>query len=348
MDIPVLIPAYNPDKTLIFLVQELIDCNIRDIIIVNDGSKPECNDIFSHLKHFKQCHILEHAINMGKGRALKTGLNYYYLHFQNSQGIVTADADGQHTANDIIKIQAVLEKHPYKLILGSRIFHKGIPLRSLIGNIVTKYIFFIIIGRKIKDTQTGLRGIPRKSILFLLKLDGEGYDYETNMLTSAKSFNLEITEEFINTVYEDKNKSSHFDPIFDSMKIYFVLLRFFLSSIITTLVDFVIFIVAFQITAYLSLSILSARFFASIVNFIINKSIVFRSRANIGSLLIKYYSLILIMGIVSYVFIKTLVVMFSFNVIFSKFVVETILFMINFLMQRDLIFIEKPSDNIRK
>jgi putative flippase GtrA len=344
MNIPILIPAYNPDKTLISLVHQLIQLNFTDIIIVNDGSKVGCQEIFQQLKNFDCCHILEHAVNLGKGRALKTGLNYCYLHFHNTPGVITADADGQHLPNDILNIANTLEKHPDKLVLGVRTFQKNIPLRSLIGNVLTRYIFFILIGKQLSDTQTGLRGIPRSAIPGFMKIEGEDYDYEMNMLISTKSSGIQIIEEEVTTHYIDGNISSHFNPLIDSMKIYFVLLRFFSSSIITSLVDFVVFIISYNLIHYLSFSILIARIIASIINFTFNRSIVFRSKENFSGLILKYYSLLIIMGLLSYGLIKTMVDFFGFNVILSKVIVETFLFIANFAIQRDLIFINKSSN----
>jgi len=120
MNIPVLIPAYNPDEVLYKVVHSLIDLDFKDIIIVDDGSKPECEPIFEKLEKMEQCHVLKHAVNSGKGRALKTGLNYFYLNFPNSSGIVTADADGQHQPRDILKVANILSENPGKLIMGVR------------------------------------------------------------------------------------------------------------------------------------------------------------------------------------------------------------------------------------
>jgi hypothetical protein len=109
----------------------------------------------------------------------------------------------------VLKIAKILQNNPDNLVLGVRTFNNGIPVRSLIGNTITKYIFALLIGLRIKDTQTGLRGIPRKSIPQLLKIYGEKYEYEMNMLIYSKDMNLGIIQEPIQTIYLNSNDSSH-------------------------------------------------------------------------------------------------------------------------------------------
>ncbi len=75
-------------------------------------------------------------------------------------GVVTADADGQHAPEDIERVADVLAAQPEALVLGARSFGDDVPLRSRFGNILTRGIMHALLGRKLTDTQTGLRGIP--------------------------------------------------------------------------------------------------------------------------------------------------------------------------------------------
>jgi glycosyltransferase involved in cell wall biosynthesis len=88
MGIPVLIPAYKPTENLLNIAESLISLGCQNIIIVNDGSGPEFAPIFEKLRVLPQCHVLEHAVNLGKGRALKTGFNHIYLKFREARGIL--------------------------------------------------------------------------------------------------------------------------------------------------------------------------------------------------------------------------------------------------------------------
>ena len=176
-EIVILIPAYNPSEELIKLVRDLKKS--YKIIVVNDGS--ESRRYFEEIK--KDCKILEHNRNKGKGRALKTGFRYVIKNYHDVIGVVTVDADGQHEIQDIYKICEVFQKQKDMLILGKRNFNvKGIPLRSRMGNKMISKIIEKKAKRSIEDTQTGLRAIPIKYLKDFEKIDGERFEYETNIL----------------------------------------------------------------------------------------------------------------------------------------------------------------------
>ncbi|MCU0285696.1 MAG: glycosyltransferase family 2 protein [Acidobacteria bacterium] len=224
MNIPILIPAYNPDETLLKVVTGLMSEHFEHIIIVNDGSPQECLPIFEQLAKIPQCSLLTHTQNRGKGRALKTGLNYFYEHFPGCAGIVTADADGQHLPADILKIAKELKNQTGQLILGVRRMDHKVPFKSLFGNVLTRFVFRFVTGANVSDTQSGLRGLPVEMIKPLLDIPGERYEYEINMLIWAARKTGKIIEIPIHTIYIEGNKRSHFNPFSDSLKIYAQLL----------------------------------------------------------------------------------------------------------------------------
>jgi putative flippase GtrA len=285
--------------------------------------------------------VLAHAVNLGKGRALKAGFNYFSLNFDDCTGIVTADADGQHTASAIVKTAAALEQNPNDLILGSRNFSGRVPFRSRFGNLITKYIFLLLVGKKISDTQTGLRAIPRKIVPAMLTLSGEHYEYETNMLIETKRNNINIIEVPIETIYIEENKSSHFNPLRDSMKIYFLLLRFAFSSLLAAGIDFVIFSIVYMLYGEVLYSIIASRAVSGTINFIVNKNLVFNSRNSILPSAIKYWTTVLVFGFIAYESIDSLVIYWGINAIAAKIIIESILFLASFSLQRDFIFKRK-------
>ena len=226
MQVSILIPAFNPDEQLLQLIDNLISSGFDSIVVVNDGSSDRCTPIFDKIQSKAHCHLLRHVVNGGKGRALKTGLAYLLSHVPDACGVVTCDADGQHLVGDVTKVARILEYEPESLVLGVRSFGAKVPLRSRLGNVITRSLFYLLVGTQISDTQTGLRGIPRSFMPFLIDLEGEGYEFEMNMLIVSKIRSIPLVEEKICTVYIESNKSSHFNPLLDSMKIYYMLLRF--------------------------------------------------------------------------------------------------------------------------
>ncbi|MGI6345217.1 MAG: glycosyltransferase family 2 protein [Bacillota bacterium] len=225
----VIIPALNPIPGMVDLVRQLLQQGVAQVIVVNDGSDESYDPIFDAVEKMDNCAVLRHPINRGKGRALKTAFAHVLKHHQQLDGVVTADADGQHTIDDICKIGERLAAEQESLILGVRNFQEeNVPLRSYIGNTLTSRVFHWWYGVELHDTQTGLRGIPLQAISWMVDLEGERYDLEINMLIHAKRHNLKLLTIPIATVYYDNNANSHYSTIGDSL---FILWRLILGLI---------------------------------------------------------------------------------------------------------------------
>ena len=228
---PVIIPAYQPGPELEPLVKALLSDGQTEVIIVDDGSSPDRAGIFSALRVIPRVHLLSHAVNLGKGKSLKTAFEYFLTRFPEAPGVVTADSDGQHLPGDIAAIGRCLEENSSALCLGTRKFKGLVPARSLFGNTVTRVVFRTFSGKAVSDTQTGLRGIPRTFLPGLLKVRANGYSFELEMLLMAVRSGLRIIETPIETVYLPGNSTSHFNPLLDSLRIYSVFLRFAASAL---------------------------------------------------------------------------------------------------------------------
>ncbi|MHB9023849.1 MAG: GtrA family protein [Armatimonadota bacterium] len=343
MNVVLLIPAYNPPESFIDHLTNLIRSGFSKIVVVNDGSNPQrCDTLFSRIAAYPECHVISHPGNLGKGQALKTAFSYIIEHYPGCSGIVTADSDGQHLPDDIIKVARCLESHGESLVLGTRAFGKGTPARSLVGNVITRSFVHIVLGQRLTDTQTGLRGIPVSFLPTLLDVKGDRYEYEMGMLLATRACNIPIIEEQISTVYIDNNKSSNFHPLIDSMRIYYVLLRFAGSSLFASIVDFIIFVILFQLFHVVIIGLIGARIAASIVNYVINKNIVFHNKQGNLKPLVKYYLLSVTMMVVVYYMINLLHDFMRFPVLTAKVCAESLLFFVNFIIQRNVIFSEPP------
>lgn len=343
MNIPILIPAYEPDEKLLALVKELKETGQDKIIIIDDGSNQASAKIFQEIRSIENCIVCNHAVNLGKGRAIKTGINFVLNDNSAMAGVVTADADGQHLPKDIIKVQEKLAQNQGSLILGCRSFSSNIPFRSKLGNEITKKVFHFLTGMKVSDTQTGLRGIPPGYLKECIKMDGEKYEYEINMLISCRKNGISLTEVPIETVYIDNNRSSHFNPILDSIKIYFVLFRFLLSSLSTALVDLLVFVISTAVGFGVLLSMILSRLVAGNYNYFINKNVVFRSGTSFIRSFAKYWTLVLLLGSVAYTGIHLMTTYLHTSVIFSKILVESLLFFVSFSVQHNLIFLRNEE-----
>jgi len=341
-----LIPAYNPSNKLIDLLNTLKKYDIEKIfsiiVVVNDGSNHDCNYIFSKLSE-NNIKIINHAINIGKGAALKTGFNYILTHELEVTSIVTADADGQHLPEDIFKVAEVALHSPQALILGVRNFSLSqVPLRSWVGNQLTRFITRFFTGLNFSDTQTGLRAWPSKLCKQVLTTSINGYDFEMDALISgSKNYlgSLSIREVSIQTVYEKGNSTSHFNPILDSMKVYFVFIRYSFVSIISFFLDYMVYSIIYLISHGNPIIIsVFVRFFTSIFNFILNKKFVFHNNEKFFTKYIKYMLSVLYVLMFSSVFLYLLIDIFRVNVYIAKPISEVLAFFLSFFLNSIFVF----------
>lgn len=345
-DVAVLIPAFNPDNKLLELINELIKFGARDIIVVNDGSRASCEDIFEAIKTYDQCIVLKHAVNLGKGRSLKTGFNYFLNNYKGFIGLVTVDADGQHKCEDILKVTQMLQENSDSIILGTRNFSSSdIPRRSRLGNLITSKVFKFFSWINISDTQTGLRGISYNNLLSLLKIKGEKYEFEMNMLVECTQKSIDIKEVHIETIYIAENSSSHFNPLMDSLRIYIVFLKFIISSFSSFFVDIISFVIFTKLfiliipNYFIFMATIGSRIVSSAFNYIVNRKAVFAFKSYQGNTVAKYYILSIIQMCISALGVSLLYSKFHQGEVIIKMIVDSLLFITSFRVQRDWVFI---------
>ena len=333
-----LIPAYKPEHSILKVAEGLLQSGcFCAVYCVDDGSGNTFQKIFDGLEKMGVI-VLRHVVNLGKGMALKTGLNSIGCAHPDSIGVVTLDADGQHLVHDVINVASTLTRSPHSLILGSRQFQGSIPFRSRFGNEVTRAAVRFLVGVRVGDTQTGLRGIPMTLFPILLRLDSKGYEFEMEMLVKANSHRIKLLEVPIETVYLEDNKSSHFKPLRDSIAIYFIIFRHCLNAFATGVIDYAGFSLACMFGSSLLFSMVCGRVAAGAFNFVVGKKFVFKSRGRVFPELLAYISLVLILLASSYGLISLLVRYFYISPYFSKIIAELVVFFLSFSMQRLFVF----------
>lgn len=355
LQIGVIIPALNPDDKLITLIQEItnkkdLTIKINNLIIVDDGSDSDHINIFDQLSNLDipNLTILHHETNLGKGAALKTGFSYAQKHFSYLSGIATMDSDGQHTVKALNSCLEKFSLNPDHLVIGVRHFTNSVPFRSQFGNVLTSNLVRLLTHQNISYTQTGLRVIPMSYTKELINFPGNRFEFEFDMLLQAKKFKVKVVEQPIPTIYLDGNSSSHFRIIRDSIAIYARFLKFATSGFVSFIVDVSLFyLVLFMIGNHVLNSILIAtiisRVLSSIVNYIINHRIVFNHAGQ--KTFIKYGCLFIVQMLASGFFTNALTSILPITngqlmPTVAKMIVDFILFIISYQIQRDFIFKE--------
>lgn len=222
-DCVILMPAYEPEVNMIDLLKDL-KLNKLEVVVINDGSGEKYKKIFKEASKYSI--VISHNINLGKGEALKTGLKYIKDHYKKEVIVVTMDCDGQHRVEDALKIAALASKNLEKLIIGKRVRDKKVPLRSKLGNAITRFFYRLITHIDVYDTQSGLRAFSSKLIPFMLNVDGSRFEYEMNVLLACSKEKIKIKEIDIETIYIEGNKGTHFNAVVDSFKIYKIMFKY--------------------------------------------------------------------------------------------------------------------------
>ena len=347
----VLIPSLEPDERLPKYVDELLAADFGHIVIVNDGSSEKFDEIFDSLAARERCTVLRHEVNRGKGQGLRTGIEYIKNH-TSFDGVITADADGQHIVSDTLKLADAMQPGKKELLLGSRDFsgkNKNIPSRSRFGNRVTSAVFAALYGHWLPDTQTGLRAITREGYDDLLAVTGDRFEYEMNMLIYCAVSKIPFKIISIETIYLEENKSSHFNPLKDSIRIYKLLLgsfvRFSAASIASFVIDFLMLtLLANTIFAPVAHGAFFAKVLARCVsapcNFYMNSKYVFEQKMS-KKTFTRYIMLAVFIMLVSALGVDGIMTWLKFPTAIIGLVgivVDIVLYLLSYRVQRSWVF----------
>ena len=349
----IILPSLNPDKKFLGVVDALTEKGFKHIIVVDDGSDD------AHQTYFTQAHtahpeiaVLHHGVNRGKGRGLKTAFGYVADNLPDLRGVITIDGDGQHLADDIIACGERMLREGDRVVLGCRDFNvPGVPPRSVTGNKTTARLFRICYGIKLSDTQTGLRAIPSQYLRAFCGIEGERFEYETNMLLNMKRMGIGFAEQPITTVYDPEDYSSHYDAVKDSWRIFKVMFKFLMSSLGSTVIDLTVFYLVMRFFGAAAgkyaelLSTAVARALSSFANFNANNAVVFENHKGYKRALLRYYCLCIPQMLVSAGLVTLINHLLSNSLplvaTLIKFAVDICLFFISYQIQREWVFSQK-------
>lgn len=285
-----IIPAYEPPNIFYEYARSLTEA-IDRLVVVNDGSGPAYDGIFSRIGVLPNTVVISYEENRGKGYALKTAFSHCAERFDPDDILVTADCDGQHAISDVLAVCNAAAKAPNACILGSRDFSQSnVPARSKAGNTQMVRLLRLLYSIDISDSQTGLRAFTVKTAKHLMQVSGNRFEYETGTLIYAKRNHIPIREVSIQTIYPEKKEDhvSHFRTFQDSCRVVGIMLRYLLGSMVSgllaTTTDLGVFslltYVVFPQTApvYTMIATLAGRIASSVINFWFNCKYVFHGK----------------------------------------------------------------------
>lgn len=368
----VIIPAFEPDKRLCQYIERIREKISVSVVVVDDGSGPKYRPVFDCIGGMEECVVLRHDVNRGKGRALKTAFAYVLRRDEEIRRVVCADCDGQHAAEDVSRIFRAAEEMPGALHLGGRDFsQEDVPFRSRFGNRITSCLFWLVCGKWIDDTQTGLRAFDKCLLPEMLSIPGERFEYETQMLLACVRDKIPIRVQRIQTIYTDGNEGSHFRPVKDSICVLRILfsevIRFGMSSVFCAALDLFLFWLFLtvgwqfqgqpaqmagggtvlpglgQITAATAL----ARLISAGTNYMLNRKYVFRRKGRgqtKGRSILRYLALCAGLAAASSLSVFLVNRIFLADAALCKVLSDTVLFFVSYKIQKSWVFAEAGKE----
>jgi polyprenyl-phospho-N-acetylgalactosaminyl synthase len=198
----VLIPVYNESKKISGVVTQLKN-HFNNIIVVNDGSTDSTLEIIKHLDVI----VINHALNLGQGAAISSGLKFI-KELKNISAVITFDADGQHSVNDAVSFANEIIDCKEDVIFGSRFLeHKmNIPkLKRFVLSLVT-FATNKLTKMNLTDSHNGLKAY-KKSSLKDIDITIDGFAFESEIINIVSRKKMSYKEMPTNTLYTEYSKN---------------------------------------------------------------------------------------------------------------------------------------------
>lgn len=235
MKTALIIPIYEPTELVLPFLSKFKKGDFDYFVVVDDGSAEAFEERFLKVKELGLFTLLRLKANKGKGKAMKEALAYLLKKDPELEGIVTADGDGQHAYEDILKVRDALLAHPSSLVLGTR-KRAEMPPHSQNGSWWSSFYFRMMTDVFLEDTQTGLRGIGKIHFASFMASPGSRYEFEMGFL-SGVAREEEIVETPIQTIYLQDNSASHYRRVIDSIRIARFPVLYILSGVLLCFFD---------------------------------------------------------------------------------------------------------------
>ncbi len=205
MKLTIIIPAYNEESTIGHVIQQVRAVNLpgveKEIVVVNDGSSDQTVEI----ARSKGAVVIQHIINRGLGGALGTGIEAALR--RGADIIVTCDADGQHSPDDIRKVVEPIRMGQADVVIGSRMLETGgMPWTRRMANRLANLVTLVLFGIRTTDSQSGLRAFSR-SAAKQIRIRTNTYEVSSEICGEIGRHRLKFIEVPIQAIYTDYSLS---------------------------------------------------------------------------------------------------------------------------------------------
>ena len=151
----IVIPAYNEAENLKIVLPELLSlCEKYDwrIAITNDGSRDDTGSVLKSFTSYERLKVVHHKLNRGYGAAIKSSISIC-----DTEYIITVDADGQHRAEDILRLYEAAVAQDADMIVGSRKGTRAASTMRAIGKSIIRFTAKLMLTVPVHDINSGMK-----------------------------------------------------------------------------------------------------------------------------------------------------------------------------------------------
>ena len=341
MDFAVLLVVERCGPDVIALVTDLEAGGVTAIYEIPIGSQAEPASIKGILP------VLLPA-QPGKTAAVACGLQAVYDRQPGCPSIVLVDTHHCYQAEDILTFARAAQAQPGCLVVAERSSNADNSFLARMAGSISHRLVQFFLGVPIDDLHSGLLSIPSQAVPVItrqahVQQNDTASEFELQMMLASKRGGFRIHSYIIKSVSTGQAPGSR--RIFSSMGLYFVLARYISTSLLTAIVDNLVFILCYPLVHNLLVSIYMARLVAIVVNYFLLRKVVFYSSDKNARTFPRYVAVVLVSGLVASLMIDFFNAEFHIGIVPGKIIAELLLYLVNFAILNKLVFVHKqPQD----
>lgn len=201
----IIIPAYNEEKKISWVIQEILNFWYKNIIVVDDWSTDWTKNILEKLQNEWKIFFVSHFVNKWAWAATQTWFDFALQKW--AEICVTIDADWQHNPEEIQKIISPIENWKYEVVIWSRFLeNQKMPIHRKIFNKIWNLITWFFFWLYVSDSQSWFKAFS-KNALEKIQIENNWYEFCSEIIQKINSENLKFKEVQISVLYTKYSQS---------------------------------------------------------------------------------------------------------------------------------------------